>query len=306
MPPNLDKLRAWIVLSRPPFQTVGVLPFILGAELAWFSSGTFRWDIFAWGTLGVVLVMLATYYSGESWDFVGDSLSRDYHDNPFAGGTKVLLQGLVSRNAALWASLGCVVVAFGVGIILQFGYHTGVWTIPLGVVGLVGGFFYSTQPIRWVARGVGELWIAFCYGWLPIAVGFYLQTGHLVPLVTVTAIPVGLTCFCLIVINEFPDYPADIQVKKANLVVRLGRERAARLYTVASGASWIAVLVSVYYGVPLQGLLLYAFVFLLSLTVTVSVIRGRWHEPETLQKLCARTVLVNLGTTAAYVLAFIR
>jgi len=306
MLPSLEKLRAWIVLSRPPFHTVGMLPFLLGAELAWFVTGTFRWNVFAWGTLGVVLVMLATYYAGESWDFVGDVLSSRYSHSRFAGGTKVLQQGLVSRNAALWASLVCVITAFGVGIILQFGYHTGIWTIPLGIVGLTGGFFYSTQPIRWVARGVGELWIAFCYGWLPIAVGFYLQTGYLVPLVTVMAIPVGLTCFDVIMINEFPDYPADIQVGKANLVVRLGRRRAAYLYGLTSGASWIVVLASVYYGVPLQCLLLYVFVFVLSLIVTVSVIRGRWQDHGTLEKLCAGTLLVNLGTTAAYLVAFIR
>ncbi|HXY88259.1 MAG TPA: hypothetical protein VEG44_07455 [Candidatus Acidoferrales bacterium] len=66
MLPSLEKLRAWIVLSRPPFHTVGVLPFFLGAELAWFVTGTFRLNVFAWGTLGVVIVMLATYYAGES------------------------------------------------------------------------------------------------------------------------------------------------------------------------------------------------------------------------------------------------
>ncbi len=306
MPINFKKLRAWIVLSRPPFHTVGVLPFILGAALAWVLTGTLRWDVFAWGMLGVVLVLLATYYAGESWDFIGDTLSSHLVHSRFAGGTKVLQQGLVSRTAALWASVGCVVVAGGVGIILQFGYHTGIWTIPLGIVGLIGGFFYSTQPVRWVARGLGELWIAFCYGWLPIAAGFYLQTGHLVTLVTVMAIPVALTCFDVIVINEFPDYPADIQVGKANLVVRLGRERAARLYGLTSGASWVAVLASVYYGVPLQGLLLYAFVFVLSLTVTVSVMRGRWHDQGALEKLCAGTLLVNLGTTASFLLAFIK
>ena len=126
------------------------------------------------------------------------------------------------------------------------------------------------------------------------------------PLITVMAIPVGLTCFNLIMINEFPDYPADIQVEKANIVVRLGRERAARLYGFTSGASWIAVLASVYYGVPLQGLLLYAFVFGLSLTLNIAMMRGRWQDPGTLVKLCAGTYLVNLGTTATYLLAFIR
>jgi len=61
-----------------------------------------------------------------------------------------------------------------IGLILQFYYKTGPWTIPLGVIGMITGFFYSTPPPRWVKRGIGELLIGFCYGWLPVAAAFYL------------------------------------------------------------------------------------------------------------------------------------
>ena len=60
-----DKTGAWFALSRPPFHSVGVLPFILGGVLAWQQNGTFRWDVWFWGVLGVVFIMLATYYAGE-------------------------------------------------------------------------------------------------------------------------------------------------------------------------------------------------------------------------------------------------
>ena len=53
----IDKIRAWLALSRPPFHTVGVLPFLLGSVLAWNHTGVLQWDIFAWGTMGVVLVI---------------------------------------------------------------------------------------------------------------------------------------------------------------------------------------------------------------------------------------------------------
>src|SRR5450756_3196740 len=68
-------IRAWVTLSRPPFHVVGVLPFILGSVLAWWLGGSLRWEILAWGTAGVVCVMLATYYAGELWDYAEDSLS---------------------------------------------------------------------------------------------------------------------------------------------------------------------------------------------------------------------------------------
>ena len=177
----------------------------------------------------MVLVMLATYYAGEYWDYAEDSLSARLGPSRFAGGSRVLQRGLLPRRAALWASLVSLLLAVGVGLMLQLGYRTGVWTIPFGVLGMLGGFFYSTRPVRWVSRGWGELWIAFCYGWLPVATGYYLQAGGITPLVHWLAAPIGLTIFNVILLNEFPDYPADLVTGKANMVMRLGPERASRL-----------------------------------------------------------------------------
>ncbi len=300
-----EKLSAWVALSRPPFHSVGVLPFILGGVLAWRQGVAFRWDVCAWGTLGVVLIMLATYYAGEYWDYAEDSLSARLGPSRFAGGSRVLQRGLLPRRAALWASLVSLLLAVGVGLILQLGYRTGVWTIPFGVLGMLGGFFYSTRPVRWVSRGWGELWIAFCYGWLPVATGYYLQAGGITPLVHWLAAPIGLTIFNVILLNEFPDYPADLVTGKANMVMRLGPERASRLYGLTSLGSWITMLLSLRHGVPMLALWFYLPVLALSLILVVLVIRDRWQDRATLERLCAANLVVNLGTTAAYILAFV-
>lgn len=47
--------------------------------------------------------------------------------------------------------------------------------IPLGIIGILSGFFYSKMPVRWVTRGVGEVLIELCYGWLPITVSYYCK-----------------------------------------------------------------------------------------------------------------------------------
>ena len=298
------KLSAWLALSRMPFHSVGVLPFILGGVLAWWLRGAFRWDICIWGTLGVVLVMLATYYAGEYWDYAEDSLSARLGPSRFAGGSRVLQRGLLPRRAPLWGSLVSLVLAIGVALILQLGYQTGPWTIPFAGLGLLGGFFYSTRPVRWVSTGLGELWIAFCYGWLPVAVGYYLQVGEIAPLVHWLAVPIGLTIFNVILLNEIPDYLADSETGKANLAVRLGRERAAILYGLINLGSWVAMLLSLGQGVPMLALWLYLPVLALSLTLVVLVMRGHWRDRATLEKLCGANLAVNLGTTAVYIIAF--
>jgi 1,4-dihydroxy-2-naphthoate octaprenyltransferase len=283
-----------------------VLPFILGGVLAWRLTGIFRWDVCAWGTLGVVLVMLATYYAGEYWDYTEDALSARLGSSRFAGGSRVLQRGLLPRRAPLWASLISLLLALGVALILQLGYRTGPWTIPFAFLGLFGGFFYSARPVRWVGTGVGELWIAFCYGWLPVAVGYYLQVGAIAPLVHWLAVPIGLTIFNVILLNEFPDYPADSQAGKANLLVRLGRERGSLLYGLISLGSWVGMLLSLGHGVPTWALWFYLPILALSLILVILVMRGRWRDRAVLEMLCAANLAVNLGTTAVYIFAFVR
>ena len=299
------KLRAWVSLSRPPFHTVGILPYILGALLAWQMKGTFRWDIWICGTIGVVLVMLATYYSGEYWDYVEDSLSAGESSTPFAGGSQVVQRGLLPRRAPLYASLVSLALAAGIGVILQFVFQTGVWTIPLGLVGVVGGFFYSTRPVRWVSRGVGELWIAFCYGWLPVAAGFYLQVGEIAPVINWLAVPIGFTIFNVVLLNEFLDFAADSAAGKRNLVVRLGQNRASLLYGFAGVGSWVGMFFSIIQGVPISRLWFYLPFLALSAVLVALVMGGRWKDRATLSRLCAANLLVNLGTTATYILAFL-
>jgi len=300
-----EKLSAWLALSRPPFHSVGVLPFVLGGILAWRLEGVFRWDILAWGTLGVVLVMLATYYAGEYWDYAEDFLSDRLGASRFAGGSRVLQRGLLPRRAPLWASLTSLLLAIGVALVLQLGYRTGPWTVPFAILGLMGGFFYSTRPVRWVRTGLGELWIALCYGWLPVAVGYYLQVNKIAPIVHWVAVPIGLTIFNVILLNEFPDHPADSATGKANLAVRLGLERASFLYGLISLGSWVAMLFSLSQGVPARILWAYLPIFALSMALVVMVMRRRWRERAILERLCAANLVVNLGTTAAYIFAFV-
>ena len=301
---DVKTLSAWFALSRPPFHSVGVLPFILGSVLAWRLAGAFRWDVLGWGTTGAVLVMLATYYAGEYWDHKEDAISSQ-RPSRFAGGSGVIQQGLLPRRAALRASRICVGLALCVGFVLWLGYGTGPLTMPLGILGLLGGFLYSTRPVRWVSTGLGELWIALCYGWLPVAVGYYLQVGEITPLVHWMAVPIGLTIFNVILLNEFPDYQADVATGKKNLVARIGRERGAELYGIVSVGGWVGMGLSLSNGVPLRALLVYVPVLALSVVLTVRVVRGHWQDRATLEKLCGPNIGVNLGTTAAYIFAFV-
>jgi 1,4-dihydroxy-2-naphthoate octaprenyltransferase len=302
---TLSKLKSWLRLSRPMFHIVGVLPFFLGAILAWHDTNMFRVDVFLLGSLGAVLIMLAAYFAGEYWDIEEDRISSALLRSRFSGGSGVVVSGLVARRTVLYGVYGSLAVAGVVGFLLVVVYHTGPWTIPLGVVGMIGGFYYSSRPVRWVSTGLGEIWIAFCYGWLPVNTGYYLQAGAFSPLATWISIPVALTIFNVILINEFPDYPADQATGKNNLAVRLGLPAAAILYGVIAAGSWIFLFLSPITGVPWIFLLFMLPFQLLSLLLVLMMMRGRWQELAFLERLCGGTILVNIGISAAYVISFL-
>ena len=300
---NANKLLAWFFLSRPPFHTVGIFPFLLGGLLARQVTGHLDWIILGWGALAVVLIMLATYYAGEYFDYETDTLSARLERNPFSGGTQILQTAIIPRKQAFIAALICLCLAGAAGLLLQFYYKTGPYTIPLGVLGMFAGFFYSSQPIQWAYRGIGEIWIGFCYGWLAIAASFYLQAGKLSPLVHWTALPIALTIFNVILINEFPDYLADQKVSKKNLVVRFGKVKMSKLYTLISIAVWLSFFLSVLAGIHLKALFFFSPVFLLSFATTLQVLRGEYKNRNKLKQICAKTLIVNLGTTISFILS---
>jgi len=175
----LAKVSGWLAMSRPTFHIVGTLPFLLGTILAWKLDGVFNSAVFLSGALAVSLSMLATYQAGEYFDYQEDALSRKHCQNHFSGGSGVLQAGILSLTVALTTSIVSLILAGIIGLVLQFILKTGPCTVILGWTGALAGFLYSTRPVRLVSREIGEILIGFCYGWLPIASAFYIQSGYI-------------------------------------------------------------------------------------------------------------------------------
>jgi 1,4-dihydroxy-2-naphthoate octaprenyltransferase len=271
--------------------------------LAWKVDRLFQGAVFFWGSLAVFLILLSTYHAGEYFDRDEDCLSKSWFNSRFAGGSGIIPSGILSAAVPFWTSILSLLAAFVIGLVLQFHYQTGPYTLLLGALGALPGFFYSTRPIRLVERGVGELFIAFCYGWLPVATGFYLQAGYFHPLIHWLSIPVGLSIFNVILLNEFPDYEADKAVGKKNLLVRLGPKAGIVIYVVATATSWLTMATAVGAGVSAKVWFVYFPVLILS-AIILFLIAKKWQDkPQSLEVLCGLNIAINLGTTCSLFLA---
>lgn len=293
-----DTVRGWVKVFRdPPFYLVGVLPFSLGTLLAVRDGNAMSWAVWGLASIAIALVMAMTFLVNEYFDYETDVANVAY--NKFSGGSRSLPLGLVERRKVLIAAGACAAVALVLGLVIQLGFETGPLTLPLGALAALIGYAYTGAPFRLIYRGLGELMIGISVGWIPVFIGYYLTGG--MPsgsMVHLMSLPVALTIVMVIVANEYPDYESDKASGKRNLVARIGRERAAWVYTllgVATIAS-LAYLGFTYFEGWRRHIL--ALPVLLSLDVSTAIQVGAWKEKKRLEKLCFATILLNLGIIA--------
>jgi 1,4-dihydroxy-2-naphthoate octaprenyltransferase len=179
--------------------------------------------------------------------------------------------------------------------------------LALGLVGLLGGFFYTATPVKLGYRCIGELVIALLFGLFPVYGSYYLQTGLIDAIPLLPACVVGILIFLVIFVNEFPDLQADAAVNKRTLVVRLGVSASVWIYRTALAASFLIAAVMMIY--PLMRLMFFSGLFYL-LTLPIAVFAIKFANKEDLARpgqyrASQITVLLHAVGSLALALGFI-
>lgn len=301
----MARLKYWLLLSRIPFLSVMIGPYILGALIASRFLGVFSGPVFWMGLFGALLVQLIAHYSGEIYDLSEDRLSVTLEKNFFTGGSQVLVENHIAPRKVRNLIRAVILLAIITGVILQFYFKTGKWTLGLGISGIICAYFYSKPPWRWVNRGIGEIFIAYSFGWLAVNAGFYLQASRFSILAAWVCLPIACSAANIILINEYPDYPADKQAGKLNLLVRIGKEKGAILYAWLAACGVGTFFLALTKGLPEQSVFFYLPVLIISVSLAYQMLKGAYNDRKKLEKLCALTILVNLGTSLSYILGLL-
>jgi 1,4-dihydroxy-2-naphthoate polyprenyltransferase len=296
-------LLAWLALFRLGATARGVLPFLLGAVIAWSQGSPIDWLVLLLSSVAVLCVMLMTFLVNEYYDYDTDIANKDYH--LLSGGSRVLPLGLIPRRYAIIAAYAFLAVAGGIGVLLHFYFRTGPLTIPLGAIAIIIGYFYTAGPFRWSYRGLGEIAILFTCGWLAVITGYYLQAGRLSVVATLASLPGAFSVFLVILINEIPDISSDKLSGKNNLAVRLGVEKSGILYVVLLVLCYVNIIVNVFFGVPVIS----AYFSVILLPVMYwnihTIFRKGMADREVRESLSLRTVVFDHLITVIYAVSFI-
>lgn len=245
-----DSARAFYEIMVARFILLAAsLPFTAGSVLAIWRSGHFDWRVFLLSSVVVFMIMAAVNAGNTYFDYETDLQNHDF--SAYSGGIRILVEGkITNRRHALYFALALLLLACPLGLALYFWLHTGPWTIALGFIGALCGWFYTSPPFKLVYRGLGEIVIAGCSGMLTVITGYYLQAGAFDLAIIPLAGTLAASILNVILINEYADRPSDARSGKMTWLVRLGPERAAQVYQVNQAISLLCLIAAPLFHLP--------------------------------------------------------
>ena len=290
---------------RIPFLQATIIPVVLGGVIAWQSSAgkLFHWDLLLLTILGASLIHIATNMLNDYFDYKSGNDLMVKHQNPFAGGGRILTAGLISPSKHLTVSLSSLVIGCMIGFYLVFaqGLPMLFW---LGLVGVISAYFYVGPPLKLAYRGVGEIIVGLNFGPIMTLGSYYVQTGSWsVAALTepfLASLPIGLLIAAVLWINEFPDVDADRAVGKKTLVARLGYLRSVSVFITLLAVSYLLVisysLLRVFDSLQITSYT--TLIVLLSLPLgikAVRVLRASYQDPHAIIPANAGTIMLHLS-----------
>ncbi|WP_457567649.1 UbiA family prenyltransferase [Desulfurobacterium sp.] len=299
-----EKLKAFVRLSKPFKFLTMVYPFLLGTVIAIWDEGHIDVGLFLVSFSILMLAVECVYVQNDVADLKTDS------ENPskFTGGSKVLVEGLISPGEALFIAYASGILAVLLGLVFVFKYRFSWNFYFLCFVLFLIAYGYTGWPFRFAYRGLGEVVLAFTNAVAPTLIAYMFQTRHFSWLPVIMSLPYMISVFAQKVLREFPDYEPDRKAGKRNLVVRFGKERMAVVY-VASLYLYIFVLILAVLYLMRLGLsvlatfpVAYLFISVYKLIDTVRKNRDFYNNYEVLKVMNGRGFKLMFDTNIVLIL----
>ena len=215
-------MRLWAMAARPRTLPAAIAPVLVGTALA-ASEDAFRPLAFVCTLIGSVFIQIGTNLAN---DYSDARRGADTEDR--LGPVRVTAGGLLPPRRVLvgtYLAFG-VAVAAGAYLIAVAGLEL----LLVGAASILAGVLYTGGPRPYGYEGLGELFVFLFFGIVAVAGSYFVHTEELRWEALALSVPVGLLAAAILVVNNVRDVETDRRAGKRTLAVRLGRERARRLY----------------------------------------------------------------------------
>jgi 1,4-dihydroxy-2-naphthoate octaprenyltransferase len=283
-----SKLSIWLQAVRAFSFTASSIPVLLGAALALFYPGKVMWILLPIIYIAALLIHAATNLVSDYFDFIKD-VDKDYT----YGSSGVLVQGLLQPKSVLIGGL----VLFGITAILGIVLIAirGVPILVLGLIGIVGGYFYTGQPFGYKYFGLGDFLVFILMGPLMVIGSYFCLTGAYHYTLLLISLPVGFLVMAILQANNTRDIRHDTEARIKTLENTLGAKGAKLFYYFSLITAYLSVVFMVIFKIlPLWSLIVFA-TFPLALKNIIRVANSQPEQPKQLAGIDVETAQLHLG-----------
>ena len=207
----------WILGARPKTLPAAIVPVALGTAAS-FEEGFSPFPAILCLIVALALQMGVNYANDYSDGVRGnDGLAR-------TGPTRVVGGGLAPASQVLKAAVIMFLIAALSGVYLST--ITTLWLIPVGLICILGAWFYTGGSKPYGYRGLGEVSVFIFFGLIATNGSFFVQLERFAIEPFLLSCVTGLLSCALLTVNNLRDHENDKKVQKRTLSVLMG-ERAS-------------------------------------------------------------------------------
>ncbi len=289
---------AWLQASRPFSFPASIVPVVVGTAMAGRFDGPVAWWLVPFIAVASVLMHAGTNLVSDYTDYL-KGVDTDYT----YGGSRVLVDRLLTPWQVLAGGAAMFAVSCGIGLL--FIALRGWPIFALGVIGLLGGIFYTFRPVGYKYFALGDGLVFILMGPLMVIGSYFVLTGAYHHSVLIASLPVGCLVAAVLCANNMRDIQHDRDAQVRTIANLLGHRHARLEYYALVGGAYLAVL-----GMMAGGLVgPWGLLVLLTLPLTVKNVRrlrrSDPERPETIATLDAQTAQLHLAFGLLFSLAIL-
>jgi 1,4-dihydroxy-2-naphthoate octaprenyltransferase len=223
-----------------------MIPSVLGATFALLLSPATA----VWWLMPFILLSLILLHSGSNVISDVDDYKNGVDAKGTLGGSGVIVNELLTSKQMFRFGmvLFALAVAFGMPII----YTRGLTILLFGILGILGGFFYTGRPIGYKYVALGDFFIFLLYGPAITTGTYYAITGTFNFTVLLSSVPLGLLIAGIVHANNLRDLIHDKKANIRTLATIFGESfaKAEYLFLIIGAYVTVVVLIAFHYLSP--------------------------------------------------------
>lgn len=298
----VDKKRGsmgvWFQAVRAFSFTASAVPVLLGAALAAFYPGKVMWILLPVVFAAGLLFHAATNLVSDYFDYKKD-VDKDYT----FGSSGVITAGLLPPKKILYGGLILFCIACLLGLILIA--VRGLPILYIGLAGLVGGYFYTGQPLGYKYIGLGDLLVFILMGPLMVIGSYFSLTGSYGTRVLLISLPVGFLVSAILQANNTRDIKHDTEAGIKTLENMVGEKGAKAAYYFSVSAAYLSVVIMVITNILPAWSLAVIITLPLALKIMKKLAKSEPDRPEEIAAVDVETAQLHFGFGVILILSLV-